>query len=838
MFRTEIPLSPDPKPFSRTARVLTLGSCFADTIGGQLASHKVTTLVNPFGTVFNPLSATLLLRAAAGEAVDWSQHLVEARGRWQSYDLHGSIGADSAESLLARVQELVRQAAEFVKSADVLLLTLGTAWVYRLRETGELVSNCHKQPAALFEKELLSAEDIVGQVAEAHALLRRINPKLRLVLTVSPVRHLRDTLPLNSVSKSVLRLAAHYLSDLLPEVSYFPAFELLTDDLRDYRFYAADMLHPSAVAEDYIWERFARTYFDADFGRFRQEWDGIQQALAHRPLHSGAPEHRLFLETTLEKLRRLAGQQVEARAEIRDVERRLLALPPPPRPRAVAAPELEDDGEERIDIELVAEQAARKQTEPLVGAAMADAADESDADAAVGLVGERPVPEAGTLRPGRNRGRGRPKHRQPDAAGSQALAEKQPAAGPEAAAATVAMPVPAMPASVLVMSAAPAAPKVSYTDFLISSAPELVRTVPAPAPIAAAALATEPEGGADATFEISAVAEAEQVAPKKKRRSRGGAKRTARKNAARLAAEQGGANLPGNPADDAAEADDEFILEQEDFRDAVTATKQGPETGSLTSVATEPASSVVRTSADRQVSATDDALIEAAKPANELPAAEPVAASAAPSPVAQAAPKKRGTGPVARKSNVITKSAPVKRGTRRGTSAVVPAAATTAAEAPKIPAATRPSARNRPEKVVPAPPTAPVEAVVSNQLPTPAAAVEEPGSAALAARLAPAKRAAAAKAPKAAAKSKAAAKPAKSARPAAPKPARKAAPAAGRGKTPAATGKTEPENAAPVVSAVSSVAAVRVAAGSAAGAAAPRRGRPPGSKKGKANEAA
>ncbi|MCB2378198.1 GSCFA domain-containing protein [Hymenobacter sp. BT635] len=347
MFRTELPLTPHPQQLPLSTRVLTVGSCFSDTIGSRLAAAKVHTLVNPFGTVFNPLSACQLLRAAAGEEMDWQQHLVEARGRWQSYDLHATIGADSPVTLLQRIQGLVQEVGAFLQQTDVVILTLGTAYAYRLLETDEVVNNCHKVPADRFEKVLLTPDEIINAVAETHAYLRRANPKLRFILTVSPVRHLKDTLPLNSVSKSVLRVACHYLSELLPDVSYFPAYELLVDDLRDYRFYAADMLHPSETAETYIWERFTRTYFDAAFGRFRKEWESVRQALGHRPLYQEAPEHREFLEATLGRLHRLASQ-ANVQAEIREVERQLAALPVP-QPTIVPEPEPDDD-EERIDI--------------------------------------------------------------------------------------------------------------------------------------------------------------------------------------------------------------------------------------------------------------------------------------------------------------------------------------------------------------------------------------------------------------------------------------------------------------------------------------------------------
>ncbi|WP_084708506.1 GSCFA domain-containing protein [Hymenobacter norwichensis] len=347
MFRTELPLVPTPQQLPLSARVLTIGSCFSDTIGVRLVEAKVQASVNPFGTVFNPLSACKLLRAAAGEETDWQQHLVEARGRWQSYDLHATLGADSPVDLLQTLQQVLRDAGVFLATADTVILTLGSAWVYRLKETDELVSNCHKMPAEKFSKELLTPDEIINAVAETHAYLRLRNPELRFVLTVSPVRHLKDTLPLNAVSKSVLRVACHYLSELLPDVSYFPAYELLLDDLRDYRFYAADMLHPSPVAEDYIWERFARTYFDADFGRFRKEWDAVQQALHHRPLYDASPEHRQFLLGTLERLEKLSNR-ADMRMEILEVRKRLDNLP---LPKPVSVPEIAlDDDEERIDV--------------------------------------------------------------------------------------------------------------------------------------------------------------------------------------------------------------------------------------------------------------------------------------------------------------------------------------------------------------------------------------------------------------------------------------------------------------------------------------------------------
>jgi len=516
MFRTELPLTPHPSQLPLSARVLTVGSCFSDTIGSRLARHKVSTLVNPFGTLFNPLSACMLLRAAAGEEMDWQQHLVEARGRWQSYDLPAEIGADSPVTLLQQIRDVVQQTGQFLATADVVVLTLGTAFAYRLLETQELVSNCHKVPAEKFEKELLTPDDIINAVAETHAYLRLKNPKLRFILTVSPVRHLKDTLPLNSVSKSVLRVACHYLSELLPDVSYFPAYELLLDDLRDYRFYAADMLHPSEVAENYIWERFTRTYFDQAFGRFKKDWEAVQQALGHRPLYPAAPEHRTFLENTLDKLQKLAAQ-ADVRFEIRDVEKQLAALPPPPQPQPVAEPEPDDD-EERIDI--------------------------GETDTAAEAPQPAPTRSRNDVRPTRV--------------------------------------VPPVVEAAPVMEAA--APEESDEDDDEAESAESV-----------------------ATEDFSAL-------PKKKRRSRGGAKRTARKNAARAAleaAQQTATNVVSVPAEDTVAPEEVIATVPEEF---------APVPAPAESVVTAPEPEVPLLTQELEV-------------IHELPAVEPTPAPARPRPV-------------------------------------------------------------------------------------------------------------------------------------------------------------------------------------------------------------
>ncbi|RZK16169.1 MAG: hypothetical protein EOO56_20545 [Hymenobacter sp.] len=579
MFRTELTIAPQERLLPRTARVLTVGSCFADSIGERLRLNKVHALVNPFGTVFQPLALAQLLRAAAGEAQDWQQHVVEARGRWQSYDFHSTIGAESPVELLQAIRETVRRVGDFVRTADAVVLTLGTAWAYRLRETGELVSNLHKLPAGLFEKELLTADEIINGLAEVHALLRRLNPNVSIVLTVSPVRHIKDTLPLNAVSKSVLRVACHYLSELLPNVSYFPAYELLTDDLRDYRYYAADMLHPSEVAEDYIWERFARTYFDADFGRFRKDWAAVRQSLGHRPLHPGAPEHRTFLDQTRERLERLTSQGVDVRQELRDVQRQLAALPPP---RPVRGLEVEpEDDEERIDI------GGEAVTMSTPATTLAEVSP-----------------------PGQNRRHDNQRDsRRNDRSGRDRRDNR---------------PVP-VPQPVVEETLSPE----STSEEAITSSVE--------------ALLLNPEAELLAPALEDA---ANYPAKKKKRRSRGGAKRTARKNAARLAAGQDEELLTDADGSDEVEGTVEELATPTDNSTAEAAFAEPLDLAELPNNTAPELTSAAGTEAAGEVPTADD---EALGEAEDIQQEQPAPA------------RKRGTGPTPKKSKVITKSGLVKR---------------------------------------------------------------------------------------------------------------------------------------------------------------------------------
>ncbi len=282
--------------------MLAMGSCFAEVMGEKLVAHKFNVLVNPFGVIFNPVSlAGLLSKALAGTPAG-REGLVSTREGWRHYDFHSRLGAPDAEALLMQTDAVLAATGQFLASTGWLLLTLGTAYVYRRKDNGAVVANCHKVSNASFAKELLPLDAIVSALDDVFSRLAGRYPQVQVLLTVSPVRHTKDTLVLNAVSKSLLRVACHALAEKHHHVQYFPAYELMLDDLRDYRFYKPDMIHPSEVAEAYIWQKLAEAYFDKQTERFIREWTKLRQALGHRPFNPHTAAHQDFLRSTLIQL--------------------------------------------------------------------------------------------------------------------------------------------------------------------------------------------------------------------------------------------------------------------------------------------------------------------------------------------------------------------------------------------------------------------------------------------------------------------------------------------------------------------------------------------------------
>ena len=306
MFRTEIIPEPSRVKIDLKDPILTAGSCFSDAIGARLFESKFNVLTNPFGVAYNPHSIHKTLRyALQNQAVPESAY-AESQELFVNFDFHSSFSALTKAEIEIKIQETVKTSHRFLKYAKWIFITYGTAWVYERKDTSDIVSNCHKLPASRFAKSLLSQKKVLESFDEFYRDLKTFNPDCKLILTVSPVRHIKDTLPLNSVSKSVLRLACQSISETYSDAYYFPSFEIMLDDLRDYRFYKADMIHPSEEAEDYILNKFSDCFFDESTKEFIQKWSLVYSSLQHRAFNPGMAAHQTFLKKTLAQLEELS----------------------------------------------------------------------------------------------------------------------------------------------------------------------------------------------------------------------------------------------------------------------------------------------------------------------------------------------------------------------------------------------------------------------------------------------------------------------------------------------------------------------------------------------------
>lgn len=291
-FRTVLPEIAAPFRISHNDRLLMLGSCFTENIGAWLRVRQFRILTNPYGIVYNPVSIARALNGIHWEPADF----FEQEGIWRHWELHSSLAATSPAQALAEAQSAAQVLHNWLLQTDVLILTLGTAHVFEWRTTGQVVANCHKVPAAQFHHRLLSVQETIDALHPAILRLQQLRPGLKTILTVSPVRHLRSGMVDNQRSKATLLLACAALSETLPNTFYFPAYELLMDDLRDYRFYAQDMIHPSESAIQYISERFSEAFFEENTRHINRELERIQQGFEHRPFNPDTPQHQAFVE--------------------------------------------------------------------------------------------------------------------------------------------------------------------------------------------------------------------------------------------------------------------------------------------------------------------------------------------------------------------------------------------------------------------------------------------------------------------------------------------------------------------------------------------------------------
>lgn len=304
-FRTEVFSEPVQQKISCCDPTLLIGSCFSASIGDRLKAGYFPVLINPFGTVYNPVSVlTTLKRITSNQKYDKNE-LYNNKGIWLSFDHHTEFSSDDRDLTLGRINEELEKSAAFISTAKNLFITLGTARIYRFKSTGRIVSNCHKIPANEFSNELLSPGAIVSEWKSFLPELYLKYPGVRVVFTISPVRHWKDGAHNNQLSKATLLLALTELRDLFPRAGYFPAYEIFMDDLRDYRFYADDLLHPSDAGIEYVWEKFSLTFFDNDTRQIWQEAEKISRAVEHRLSGTDKAGIVRFAEGMLTKISRM-----------------------------------------------------------------------------------------------------------------------------------------------------------------------------------------------------------------------------------------------------------------------------------------------------------------------------------------------------------------------------------------------------------------------------------------------------------------------------------------------------------------------------------------------------
>lgn len=278
--------------------IVTMGSCFSEHIGRRLADGGFRCDTNPFGVLYNPLSISAAIRRIlSGKVYDeGSPELIAHEGRWHSLMHHSTFSASTKAGCLSLVNERLLSASASLHGASVLLVTFGSAYVYRYKPTGEVVGNCHKLPERMFVRERLLPETIVEDYTRLLAELEACRPDLHIIFTVSPIRHLRDGLHGNQLGKAALLLAIDRLVEAHPDkCHYFPAYEIMMDELRDYRFYADDMLHPTPLAIGHIWGYFAEHFFSLSAKKLLQAWEKIRRGLEHRPFDPDSEQYKQFL---------------------------------------------------------------------------------------------------------------------------------------------------------------------------------------------------------------------------------------------------------------------------------------------------------------------------------------------------------------------------------------------------------------------------------------------------------------------------------------------------------------------------------------------------------------
>ncbi len=306
-FRFEFDIKKLPQPITHKDKLFLIGSCFTENIGEKLKKHKFSVLENPNGILFNPVSVAEALTNYVENARLTENELFNLNEGWHSWKHHSRFSGLTLQETVSKINTSTQDAHDYLKNADHVMITLGSAWIYTLTEkasnakVGSVAANNHKAPADWFHRRLMTIEEILKVLDNVIHRLFLFNKKLKIIFTISPVRHLREGVVENNRSKAVLIHAVHHLVDKFEKLYYFPAYELVIDDLRDYRFYSEDLVHPNYFATQYVWEKFVDACMNENTKTVMEEIHAINLAFQHKPFNAGSDQHRKFLQSFYQK---------------------------------------------------------------------------------------------------------------------------------------------------------------------------------------------------------------------------------------------------------------------------------------------------------------------------------------------------------------------------------------------------------------------------------------------------------------------------------------------------------------------------------------------------------
>ena len=308
-FTTQIPIPKSNHPIDYNSRILSLGSCFAENMAEKFDYFRFQNTVNPFGIIFNPVSIEKLISRVINEEKFTESAIFFHNERWHCHEVHSDLSTENKEKFLENLNAILKFTHNQILKSTHIIITYGTSWIYRLKSNNEVVANCHKVPQNQFDKEILSIESIEESIQNTIDLIRKVNPDCQFIFTISPVRHIKDGFVENQRSKAHLISAIHQIINCqLSIINYFPSYEIIMDELRDYRFYAEDMLHPNATAIAYIWERFTEAWISKLSHETMAEVNSIQKGLEHRPFNLNSESYLQFKHKLEEKIDKLLSE--------------------------------------------------------------------------------------------------------------------------------------------------------------------------------------------------------------------------------------------------------------------------------------------------------------------------------------------------------------------------------------------------------------------------------------------------------------------------------------------------------------------------------------------------